>query len=111
VYPLYHVLRGIAQAAGKPRLEVTSSHPGAVQALAWQDDGGPVLWLANLTGHEQRISIAGGPSAEASVARLDLERFVTATSGPDGLARTATSGPVGALALGAYAVARLQMPG
>jgi hypothetical protein len=111
VYPLYHVLRGIAQAAGKPRLEVTSSHPGAVQALAWRDDGGPVLWLANLTGHEQRISIAGGPSAEASVARLDLERFVTATSGPDGLARTATSGPVGALALGAYAVARLQMPG
>jgi D-apionolactonase len=108
VYPLYHVLRGIAQAAGKPSLETTSSHPGAVQALAWQDDGGPVLWLANLTGQEQRISIPGLPSAAARVARLDVERFVTATSGPDGLARTETSASVAALVLGAYAVARLE---
>jgi D-apionolactonase len=108
LYPLYHVLRGIAQAAGKPSLEATSSHPGAVQALAWQDDGGPVLWLANLTGQEQSVSIVGLPSAEASVARLDLEHFVTATSSPDGLARTETTASVGALVLGAYAVARLE---
>jgi D-apionolactonase len=111
VYPLYHVLRGIAQGAGKLRLEVTSSHPGAVQALPWQDDGRPVLWLANLTGQEQSVRVAGFSSEEARVARLDLERFVTATSGPDGLARTETSGPVGALVLGAYAVARVEMPG
>jgi hypothetical protein len=111
VYPLYHVLRGIAQAAERPQLEATSSHPGAVQALAWQDDGRPVLWLANLTGQEQSVRIAGFSSEEARVARLDLERFVTATSGPDGLARTETSGPAGALVLGAYAVARLETLG
>ena len=111
VYPLYHVLRGIAQAAGKPRLEVTSSHPGAVQALAWQDDARRVLWLANLTGREQSVRVAGLPAAEARVARLDLEGFVAATAGPDGLARTETSGPVGSLVLGAYAVARLEMHG
>jgi hypothetical protein len=111
VYPLYHVLRGIAQAAGKPRLEVTSSHPGAVQALAWQDDARRVLWLANLTGREQSVRVAGLPAAEARAAWLDLEGFVAATAGPDGLARTETSGPVGALVLGAYAVARLDMPG
>ena len=72
VYPLYHVLRGIAQAAGKPQLETTSSHPGAVQALAWQDDGGPVLWLANLTGQEQSVEIVGLPSGRARLTRLDL---------------------------------------
>jgi D-apionolactonase len=111
VYPLYHVLRGLAQGAGKPRLEIMSSHPGAVQALAWQDDGGPVLWLANLTGQEQSVAIAGLPADEVRVAHLDLERFVAATSGPDGLARTETAASVGALVLGAYAVARLETAG
>jgi D-apionolactonase len=108
VYPLYHVLGGIEQAAGKPTLEATSSHPGAVQALAWQNDGGPVLWLANLTAQEQSVRVLGLPSAATKVARLDVEHFVTATSSPDGLARTETSTSVGALVLGAYAVARLE---
>jgi hypothetical protein len=111
VYPLYHVLRGLAQAASKPQIETTSSHPGAVQALAWQDDGGPVLWLANLTGEEQSVRVAGWPSAAARAARLDLERFVGATSGPDGFAATAASTAVGALVLGPYAVARLESDG
>ena len=111
LYPLYHVLRGIAQAAGKPQLEVTSSHAGAVQALAWQDDGGPVLWLANLTGQEQSVEIVGLPSGKARLIRLDRERFVGATSGPDGLARTETSASAGPVDLGAYAVARLETAG
>ena len=108
VYPLYHVLRGLARAAGQPRLETASSQPGAVQALAWQGDGRLVVWVANLTGQEQRVAIAGLPAAEASVTRLDLERFLAATSGPDDLAGTKISEPVGALALGPYAVARLE---
>ena len=111
LYPLYHVLRGIAQAAGKPQLEATSSHAGAVQALAWQDDGGPVLWLANLTGQEQSVEIVGLPSGKARLIRLDRERFVGATSGPDGLARTETSAAAGPVDLGAYAVARLETAG
>ena len=111
LYPLYHVLRGIAQAAGKPQLEATSSHAGAVQALAWQDDGGPVLWLANLTGQEQSVEIVGLPSGKARLIQLDRERFVGATSGPDGLARTETSAAAGPVDLGAYAVARLETAG
>jgi D-apionolactonase len=111
LYPLYHVLRGIAQAAGKPQLEITSSQPGAVQALAWQDDGGPVLWLANLTGQEQSVEIAGFTAREARLMRLDRERFASATSGPDGLHRTATSAAAGPVDLGAYAVARLEWAG
>jgi D-apionolactonase len=108
VYPLYHVIRGLAQAAGKPRLAAISSHPGGVQALAWRDNGRTVLWLANLTGQEQSVAIAGSPAGKATMARLDLERFVTATSGPDGLARTEISGSVGPVDLDAYAVVRLK---
>jgi hypothetical protein len=111
LYPLYHVLRGIAQGAGKPQLEATSSHAGAVQALAWQDDGGPVLWLANLTGQELSVEIVGLPSGKARLIRLDRERFVGATSGPDGLARPQTSASAGPVDLGAYAVARLETAG
>jgi hypothetical protein len=101
----------LAQAAGKPQLAARSSRPGAVPALAWRDDGRVVLWLANLTGQEQSVAIAGSPAGKATVARLDLERFVTATSGPDGLVRTETSGSVGSLDLDAYAVVRLEWDG
>jgi hypothetical protein len=108
VYPVYHVLRGLAQGAGKAQLEVTSSHPGAVQALAWRNDGRRVVWLANLTGCQHSVAIAGCPGGEARIARLDIERFITATSGPDGLARTETLGALGPVHLEAYAVARLE---
>jgi D-apionolactonase len=108
VYPLYHVLRDLGQAAGKPQLAARSSRPGAVQAIAWRDNGRLVLWLANLTGQEQSVAVAGSPAGQATIARLDLERFVTATSGPEGLARTETSGSPGPVDLGPYAVVRLE---
>jgi hypothetical protein len=111
VYPIYHVLRGLTQAAGRPRLNVTSSHPGAVQGLAWRDGGRSILWLANLTGQEQRVAIRGLPAGEARLTRLDLEHFATVASGPDGLVRTATSGSISPLILGAYAAARIETPG
>jgi hypothetical protein len=108
VYPVYHVIRGLAHAAGKPQLAARSSRPGAVQAIAWRDNGRLVLWLANLTGQEQSVAVAGSPAGQATIARLDLERFVTATSGPEGLARTETSGSPGPVDLGPYAVVRLE---
>jgi hypothetical protein len=111
LFPLYHVLRDLAQAAGKPRLETASSQPGAVQALAWQDEGRCVVCLANLSAEEQRVATAGLPAADGSVMGLDLESFVAATSSPEGLARMQTSGPVGAIVLGPYAVARIETSG
>jgi hypothetical protein len=111
VYPLYHVVRGMAKAAGKPGLDITSSHPGAVQALAWRDDGRSVVWLANLTGRQQSVALAGSPAGQIRVARLDTERFVTATSGPDGLPRTETAGAREPVCLDAYAVARVEWGG
>jgi D-apionolactonase len=108
VYPVYHVIRGLARAAGRPRLKTTSSHPGTVQALAWRDGGGPVLWLANVTGQSQTVAIATLPAEEAMMARLDLERFGVASAGPDGLTRTEASGSASPLVLGPYELARLE---
>ena len=105
VYPVSHVLRGLAAAAGRPRLGTRSSHPGAVQALGWRGPEGPVLWLANLTGQRQTATIAGAPAGDARMTRLDLEGFVAASAGPDELIQTNASGP---LILGAYEVARLE---
>jgi D-apionolactonase len=111
VYPVYHVIRGLAQAAGRPRLGTTSSHPGAVQALAWRDGGRPILWLANATRQPRAVAIAGAPAGKAGLARLDLERFVTACADPDAMTRTEASEAAGPLVLGAYEVARLEWSG
>jgi hypothetical protein len=35
VYPLFHVLRGLARAQGKPRIEATSEAPRCVRAVAY----------------------------------------------------------------------------
>jgi len=111
VYPLYHVIRGLAAAAGLPQLTTGISNGSAVQAIAYRNDGGTVLWLANVTGGPQRVSLTGLPVVRGRIARLDLERFLSATSGPDGLARTEASGPVGSVDLDAYAVARVELDG
>jgi hypothetical protein len=112
VYPVYHVIRGLAAAAGLPQLTTTISNGSAVQAIACRrEDGGTVLWLANLTGEPQRVSVTGLPAARGRVARLDFGGFAAATSGPDGLARTEVSQPVGPVGLDAYAVARLELDG
>jgi len=108
VYPAYHVLRGMAEAAGRSRLATTLSDASAVQAVAWRNNGEVVVWLANLTAAPQTVRVEGLPGQRARIARLDQESFVVATADPDALAQLAAEGELGALELGAYAVLRLQ---
>jgi hypothetical protein len=108
VYPLYHVIRGMAAAAGAPRLETTISAGASVQAVALHDGGATVLWLANLTGTAQAIEIAG-LAGDGSIAILDLDSFTAATAGPDGFVDRGGPGPLGRIELGPYAVARLRV--
>ncbi len=105
VYPVYHVIAGMAAAAGRPMLETEISDGAAVQAVACRDDGGVTLWLANLTGAPQEVEIQGLPAATGRIATLDLETFASATAGPDAL--ETTEGPVDRLDLGAYGVVRI----
>jgi D-apionolactonase len=111
VYPVYHVIRGIAAAAGLPQLTTEVSNGSAVQAIAYRRDGGVILWLANLTAEPQRVKLAGLPAARGRIARLDLDTFATAVTDPDSWAATADGCSVDALDLGAHAVARIEVTG
>ncbi|MEZ5932796.1 MAG: hypothetical protein R3F54_12705 [Alphaproteobacteria bacterium] len=105
VYPVYHVIRGMAAGAGKPMLETDLSDGAAIQAVAYQDGGKTVLWIANLTGQPQEVVIDGLKGAKGRIATLDLESFIAATGDPDGL--ETEEGPTDLLDLGAYAVVRV----
>jgi D-apionolactonase len=111
VYPLYHVIRGMAAAAGEPCLETTVSDGSSVQAVAWRGGEGTVLWLANLTGAARTVEIEGLPRSEGQLALVDEESFVRATSGPDGLADSGATRALARVALAPYAVAQLVVPG
>ena len=108
VYPVYHVIRGLAGAAGQPRLSAEGSNGSAVQAVAYRANNSTVLWLANLTDAPQRVGIAGLPSKEGRVMRLDLATFEAAVAGPQAWGSAAASCTVDALELGPYAVARVE---
>ena len=60
----------------QPRLATTLSDGAAVQAVAQQADGGLVLWLANLTGAPQTVTLEGLAGARGRIARLDESSFV-----------------------------------
>jgi len=107
-YPVYHVLRGLAAGAGRPRLETDPSNGAVVQGVAWQDGAGAVLWIANLTAERQRVRIAGLPAAKGRLTLLDAGTFVAA-AGPDGFEAGAAEGALERLELDAFAVARLQV--
>ena len=109
VYPVYHVLRGMAGAAGLRQLTTEVSNGSALQAIAYRNEGGTVLWLANITGEPLRVGMAGLSAAHGRATRLDLTSFESAVAGPDAWAATAGACAADALELGPYAVARLEV--
>jgi hypothetical protein len=111
VYPLYHVIRGMAAAAGEPCLETTLSDGSSVQSVAYRREGDTVLWLANLTGEARTVEVEGLPQAEGQVAQLDQHSFERATSGPDGFVEAAPARRLDRIELTPYAVVRLAIPG
>jgi D-apionolactonase len=111
VYPLYHVIRGMAAGTGNARIETTPSDGSSVQSVAWRSGGDTVLWLANLTGEAQTVEIEGLPQVTGRIARLDLDSFVNVTVGPDALFDPGVTGPLDRIDLLPYAVARIVISG
>ena len=99
LFPVFHVLRGLARLRDSGRREVAVSAPGTVQAVATGD----AVWLANLTGEAVRISLDPRPK-DAGIAVLDAARFVEAAADPDIMAARRPLGG-GEIELDAYAVA------
>jgi hypothetical protein len=107
VYPVYHLIKDLAQADGTKQIAIEISDEGKVAALAYKAKSGPVLWLANLTAQSQTVRVQGFDGA-ANVAVLDESTFVKATTD---LAFIEKSGKktkkVGSIALRPYAVTRI----
>ena len=72
LYPAFHVLRGLSALSGKTMKTLEISDPSAVQGVAVEADSGTELWLANLTGREQTVSLPQ-PAVESAV--LDAASF------------------------------------
>lgn len=106
LYPLWHVLRGLAKLKGFPIRPVSSSLSRAVRGLAAETDKGVELWLCNPSPSTLDIRL---PDGFASAAVLDAAGFVDASNTADlldGLKPLATA----ALTLDAYAVVRAFRP-
>ncbi|MFW6077434.1 MAG: hypothetical protein ACOC71_06760 [Hyphomicrobiales bacterium] len=106
VYPIYHLMRGLADGAGARRVEMASSDPGQVAALAFARDGGTTLWLANLSADTRTVAIDG---ASGLCTKLELEDFDAASATPDWFERVPGQKMVDGLELGAYGLARIRL--
>jgi hypothetical protein len=110
VYPVFHVIRGLAAAWRGQRVEAESSDPGRLRCLAWRDGGGTQLWLANLRDEPLEVRLDAVPAGGARLWVLDEDGFESAIADP---AFGNRSEPfAGAdLRLKAFAVARLDFEG
>ena len=86
-----------------------SSDRSAVDAIAWQRPGGLTLWLANLTGEEQQVALSGLPTGRATVRQLDEDSFGPASLDPRFFAAGGRRLGRGAITLGPYAVANVDL--
>ena len=84
VYPAYHVIAGLARAAGQPLVSAQSSDAAKVQCLAIRGKAGTTLWAANLTSEPQVVSLSGLSGGPVFGAMLDEDSFHRATSDPIG---------------------------
>lgn len=108
LYPAFHVMRGVYAASGTERLATEVSAPRNLQALAYRDDDGAVLWLANLSGDAQTVAVEGLDLSAAQLCVLDEDSFEACASDPEGFEQaTRTAG--GGFTLAPYAVARVRV--
>ena len=109
LYPMFHVVRSLANAEGAAVLTCENSDPGKIAVLACRKAGGQgsFLWIANLTGARQSVRLEK-PLFGASIVTLDEKNFAAATREPDYLnAAAKPRAKLEGFALAAYAVAMI----
>jgi hypothetical protein len=106
VFPVYHVIAGLAPRAGAVVRAVQWTDPTALAAIALETGEGVEVWMANLT-PERRVVDLEGMRTRAVIERIDAETFESCCSGPNGLSTTAIVANPSTLALDAYAVLRV----
>ena len=105
LFPVFHVLRGLAALSGKTMKALEISDPSTVQGVAVEAESGTELWLANLTGRERTVSL---PQPAVGAAVLDAASFVHASRTADLLDRM-TPADTSTLTLGPYATIHVRL--
>jgi hypothetical protein len=108
VYPIYHVIAGMAQAAGQKLIESGSSDPSGIASIAHRlPGGGARLWLANLRDRPQQVRLP--PLADNTrLSCLDQSRFEAAALDPAFLETHSESLTTSEIEVGAYGVVRIE---
>jgi hypothetical protein len=107
VFPVYHLIAGLAPAAGQPLLEAISEDPARIAALAHlRREGGACLWLANLADRPQSLALTGLEDARSL--HLDEATFAAAAADLSFL-ETQEAAPVSReITIGAHGTVRIQ---
>jgi hypothetical protein len=108
LFPVFHVVSGLARLKGGILRRVEISAPREIQALAVSAQDREEIWLANLMGEARRVNLHTR-SAAGSIACLDAGSFVAAAEHADALDRLAKPLAGSEIELDAYAVARLRL--
>ncbi|GLR90645.1 hypothetical protein [Bradyrhizobium iriomotense] len=108
LFPIYHVIAGLAAASGARRIDTDSSAPSKLAALAHRNKAGDVLWLANLSGEPQRLKVKGF-DGRARLDVLDEKSFEAAVHDPAWLnSDSAFIRKVGTFELPSYGIVRIK---
>jgi hypothetical protein len=73
LYPVYHVIKGLAAWRGRPLVDLTISKPREIQAIAVERDHDIEVWLANLTDQTQTVELT--PKLAGSLSVLSASEF------------------------------------
>jgi len=106
LYPVWHIVRGLAKLRGSPMRPLRSSVAGAVRGIAAATTKGTELWLCNPSPNALEVRL---PEDFTAAAILDASSFVAATRRLDLLDQVSPLESQ-ALSLDAFAVVRALKP-
>lgn len=107
VYPAYHVFKGLAELAGARAIASAPVPARDIQAVAAEmHDGTRVVWLANLTGTAQNVTL--DPAVKnGRVFLLDADSFVAAAADRDAATSLAKPFSGATVKLKPYGIAKI----
>jgi len=104
LYPVFHVLRGLARLARQPMRRLDLPASGPVTGLAADIGDGIEIWVANTGPTPVSVDLAQG----AEIAMLDADSFISAARDAEFLDRISPNA-TDTLNLAAFAVARIRL--
>jgi D-apionolactonase len=106
IYPVYHVVKGLAELRGEPLIDLQISTPDEIQAIAAKREGSIELWIANLTNRTKNVELTPKLTGKASILSAgEFERATEDLSVMDSLESRFTGKSI---VLPPYAVARVR---